>query len=484
MKRCAIVLLVGLASGPAFAAEGMWQPSQLPAMARQLEQAGLEIDPSSLSRLTEYPMNAVIDLAGCTASFVSPQGLVITNHHCSWGSLQYNSSEERNLLDDGFLAENLAAELPAAPGSRVRVTVDVREVTDKVTKGLGDSLSGAERYQRIEDREKKLIRECEKDEGHRCKVQSFYGGQQFFLVKQLDIRDVRLVYAPPGSIGVFGGDIDNWMWPRHTGDYSFLRAYVGPDGKPADHAADNVPFQPKHWLRLAPGGVSEDGFVMVAGYPGRTNRYRLASEVANAFEWSYPTLKEMFDRALAIIDEQAELHPAVEIAYASTVAGLNNASKNFQGMLDGYAASGMLERKLLLERSLEEWIAAGDERRREHGSTLADLEQVVLRVQSTQQRDAVMRRISRSTMLSTARQLYRLSRELEKPDAEREPGYQERDMTGLRQRTSVTTPSCRWTSASRSSTCSSDSTTPRASTPRWTRCTPTRSSASPRPVWA
>jgi len=175
MKRLTILVLL-FVMGTVQAAEGMWEPKQLPDIATQLKAAGLQIDPATLTDLTEHPMNAVIDLAGCTASFVSPQGLVITNHHCSWGTLQYNSTPENDLTVDGFLAATTADEVPAAPGSRVRVTVEVTDVTAAVTGGLEDSLSGAERFDAIEARRKELIGACEKDEGHRCRVQSFYRG--------------------------------------------------------------------------------------------------------------------------------------------------------------------------------------------------------------------------------------------------------------------------------------------------------------------
>jgi hypothetical protein len=433
MNRIIALILLALAA-PALAAEGMWTPEQLPDLEPELKRLGLELAPKSLTQLTEHPMNAVIDLGGCTASFVSAQGLVVTNHHCAWGALQYNSTDERNLMHDGFLAAGFDDELPAAPGSRVRVTVDVRDVTDKITKGLAKLKDGLARHDKIEEREKELIADCEEDEGHRCRVRSFHGGLQYQLIKQLEILDVRLVYAPPGSIGVFGGDIDNWMWPRHTGDFTFLRAYVGPDGNPAEHSTDNVPYTPKHWLRVSPEGLREDDYVMVVGYPGRTNRYRTADEVENAFEWSYSTYKDMYDATLDIVTKQTKKHPEAEIKYATTVAGLNNATKNYQGMIDGYAKGGMLERKLETERALQAWIAGSEERKREHDSTLAELQALVDRHQATQERDYLLRMMGRSSMLSTARSLYRLSREREKPDAEREPGYQERDMRAFRQR--------------------------------------------------
>jgi len=255
MKRTISLLapiLVTLTAGTVtLADEGMWPPSQLPELRDELKSLGLRIDPARLSDLTEHPMNAVISLGGCTASFVSPEALVITNHHCAYGSIQYNSTQERNLLEEGFLARNRSEELPARPGTRVLVTVEVKDVTDRILGGLKRGMSGRERYQAIEDREKELIAECEKDEGHRCNVYGFHGGLQYNLIKQLEILDVRLVYAPASAIGNYGGDIDNWMWPRHVGDFSFYRAYVGRDGKPAEHSEENVPFRPKHYLKVA-----------------------------------------------------------------------------------------------------------------------------------------------------------------------------------------------------------------------------------------
>lgn len=207
-------------------------PRQLPELADQLQSAGLQLDPASLTRLSEFPMGAIVSVDGCSASFVSPQGLIVTNHHCAYGSIQYNSTAEKNLLQDGFLARTRAEELPPAPGSRVYVTVDARDVTDLILDAKTAKLSGGKRIVAMEANQKALIAECERDAGHRCSVVDFYGGIEFQLIKRLEIRDVRLVYAPPRGVGKFGGDTDNFMWPRHAGDFSFLRAYV-----------DNVPYE-------------------------------------------------------------------------------------------------------------------------------------------------------------------------------------------------------------------------------------------------
>ncbi|HLR87166.1 MAG TPA: S46 family peptidase, partial [Wenzhouxiangella sp.] len=307
---------VAFATG-AVAVEGMWQPAQLPGIAPQLEQAGLEIKPEELSDLTAYPMGSIVSLGGCTASLVSDKGLIVTNHHCAYGALAYNSTPEENLIVDGFLAESPDEERPASPGMRVYVTESIDDVTDSVLAGVDEDMSGAARYKAIEKARKSLVGECEETPGYNCRVASFYGGLSYQLVRQLEIRDVRVVYAPPESIGKFGGDIDNWVWPRHTGDFSFLRAYVAPDGSPAGYAEENVPFQPRHVMQLNPKGLEAGDFVMVAGYPGRTNRYRLASEVEHALGWNYPNQIRLFEETLEIIADAAAENPDAGVKYAS-----------------------------------------------------------------------------------------------------------------------------------------------------------------------
>ncbi len=437
MKRLSVlaVVLFAAVSPVLQAEEGMWTPAQLPELAGELKRLGLELDPSGLTDLTAHPMNAVISLGGCTASFVSPAGLVITNHHCAYGAIQHNSTEDDNLFERGFLAESQDAELSAGPGRRVLVTVEFTDVTERVLGGLPSDLSGRARYQAIEEREKALVAECERDAGHRCRVASFYGGLEYWQVKQLEIRDVRLVYAPPESIDKYGGDVDNWMWPRHTGDFAFYRAYVGPDGKPADHSEDNVPYRPRHFLRVAPQGLAAGDLVLVAGYPGNTNRYRLAREVRNRIEWYYPTRRRLLLNLLETIETATADRPDAAIKYAGLMAGLNNASKNYEGMLDGFAKSDIIERKQALERRLRAWIVGDPARRARYLDVLDGLERLVEKRQADRERSMFYESfVGRSSLLSTARTLYRLSRERQQPDAEREPGYQERDLRRIRER--------------------------------------------------
>ena len=432
--KSAVIISLMVINLSAHAAEGMWTPAQLPELSDVLEAKGLQIDPRIMTDLTAHPMKAIVSLGGCTASFVSPKGLVITNHHCAYGSISYNSTEERNLLRDGFAAGSFADELPARPGSRVLVTVDVDDVSNTILGDIPAGLSGRARYQAIEDSEKELVRECETDKGYRCRVVSYHGGLHYELIKQLEIRDVRLVFAPPASVGNFGGDIDNWMWPRHTGDYSFYRAYVGPDGLPADPGPDNVPFQPEHWLTVQPEGVQDGDYVMVAGYPGRTNRYRLSSEVANVINWTYPEYKISREAWLAEVMKAVEGRPGAALKYASLISGLNNATKNYGGMLQGFGRGNLVERKQELERELQSWIANHPEHRETDLSALDALQVLIDESESRQQRTLYYGQANRSDLLGAARTLYRLAREQEKPDEAREPGYQERDLVRIRER--------------------------------------------------
>ncbi len=435
MKNKFGLVMIGLmlTTSLAIADEGMWQPHQLPLIKQQLLDRGLNINPETLSTLTEFPMNAVISLGGCTASFVSSQGLAVTNHHCAYGSIQYNSTKDNNLINKGFISESFEGELPAAPGSRIYVTEELTDVTALIMANLNDNLSGEARYKMIEQRQKSLVAACEKSPGYRCSTYSYHGGLSYYLIKQLEIRDVRLVYAPPSNIGKFGGDTDNWMWPRHTGDWSFYRAYVNPKGQPADFSKKNVPYQPKSHLQVSAKGLNDGDFVMVAGYPGRTNRYRIADEVSNQFEWVYPTAKRYREESMEIIKRVAPKGSAANVKYLSTLAGLANYAKNYGSMIASYQKGDMLTRKLTLEAQLKRWINSDSTRQKQYSQSIEQLADLVKDDRQHQIRELIFGYMNRSAMMSVAQKLYRLAQEKTKPDAERELGYQVRDMTRFAQ---------------------------------------------------
>jgi hypothetical protein len=433
MKHTPIVVagLLALANTAA-AVEGMWTPDQLPQIADELRATGLEIAPERLTDLTDFPMGAVISLGGCTASFVSPKGLVITNHHCLRGSVQFNTTPENNYLVEGFLAASQADEVPAAPGTRVYVTVAVEDVTERVRAGLDADMDGQAIYNSIDERRKAIVAECEQQAGHRCLVASFHGGLQYKLIDRLEIQDVRLVYAPGDNIGKYGGDIDNWMWPRHTGDYGFYRAYVGPDGLPAAPAEDNVPYPPQHYLKVSAAGLDDGDFVMAAGYPGSTQRYTRMAEVINTFQWRYPATIDMLDGWIATIEQAAPAGTEARIKYESLLAGLNNFHKNLGGQIEGARRVGLVERRRAREAALDAWIAT-EAPERGFAETLARLDELGEESARSARDNWAYNNATRSTLLSTAQRLYRLAVEREKPDAERESGFQDRDMAFFRQ---------------------------------------------------
>jgi len=421
-----------LAAAPASADEGMWLPRQTPQLAETLKQKGLTLDPTTLADLQKAPMNAIASLGGCSAAFLSPQGLVATNHHCVYGSIQYNSKPGQDYLTDGFLAANVTDELPAAPGSRIYVIEDLRDVTKAMNRGVTPKLSGIARYERMEANRKALISACEKQPSRRCDVRAYYGGATYFLQQQLEIKDVRLVYAPAGGIGNFGGETDNWMWPRHTGDFGFYRAYVAADGSSAPFAATNVPYKPKAWLKVAPQGVKENDFVMVAGFPGTTSRLVTAAEAKFNFATLTPEQQRLLNEYSAEIERATAGDPDATIKYASIIKGADNYKKKYLGEIAGADRIGLAARKEAQEAEYRAWIAADPARQRRYDP--ATLDALVAEANQRALDNVRMGTIGRAQLLSAARNLYRWSKEREKPDAGRESGYQDRDRLPTEQR--------------------------------------------------
>ena len=424
--------LMLFAPAAANADEGMWLPSQTGAIADAMKEAGLELDAGTLGDLQRPPLTAIASLGGCSAAFLSPEGLVATNHHCVAGSLQYNSSPENDYLTNGFLAATLGDEIPAAPGSRIYVIEDLRDVSAAMMKGA-DKLDGRARYDRLQANRTALIEACEKQANRRCDVRAYFGGQQYWLQQQLEIKDVRLAYAPAAGVGNFGGEKDNWMWPRHTGDFAFYRAYVAPDGSSAAFSKDNVPFKPKAWLPIAKDGVKEDDFIMVAGFPGTTERLRLADEARFYYEELYPYQQNMLTEYGDLIDALTAGNQAATIAYAATLQGIENYEKKIAGQLAGADAISLVEKKQAEEAGFRAWIKADPAREALYGAALAELDRLIAEGNSEALADAKRGMLGRSQMYSAARSLYRWANEQAKPDKDREPGFQERDRAFMTQ---------------------------------------------------
>lgn len=431
MRKTILAAALLGACGVAAAGEGMWVPQQLTEIAGPLKERGLQLDAARLADLTGDPLGAIVSIGGCTAGFVSPEGLVATNHHCAYGAIQLNSTAERDLLKDGFYAASPGDELSAGPNARVFVIDEIRDVTERVMAGVAPRMGGADRARAIEAAQKALVAECEADGGVRCTVYSFFGGMQYRLFRQIEIRDVRLVYAPPGAIGKYGGDIDNWMWPRHTGDFAFYRAYVGADGKPAAYAEDNVPYRPKQHLKVAAEGLRAGDFAMVAGYPGSTFRYALADEFAHNVEWGFPARIAMYRDMLDILAAAGERDRDLAIRYASFNASWNNIMKNLTGQLEGFARMDAGALKQARERAVIEWLKTQGRAARPSLDAHAALQRLVAERRASAERDLLLGTFGNLGLFDAAKRIHRNSIEREKPDAERASGYQQRDAATL-----------------------------------------------------
>lgn len=414
---------------------GMWMPQQLTEHGEKLKKLGLEIDPVQLADPTSKVLGAIVSLGGCSASFVSPDGLIVTNHHCVQRALQYNSTPEKNLIRDGFLAANRGEEAWNGPTARVYVTRSFQEVTREMLDGLEKQKNDRARYDELEARSKRLVAECEKGKtGVRCSVARFFDGAQYFRVEQLELRDVRLVYAPPESIGNYGGEIDNWRWPRHTGDFSFYRAYVGKDGSPADHGPENVPYKPPTHLKLASKPLEEGDLVFVAGYPGRTSIYKTAGEVKEAVSWSYPRRLKLCEDYIGALEEAARSDKEAAIRGAPLLRGLNNTLTNTKGQIDGLVKGGLAAEKERLEGALKTWVEGDPERKKLYGDVLGRMAQLHGKQEKTRDLDASVDELTRyPQLLGAALSVVRMAEERPKKDEQRKPDYQERNWKRLEQ---------------------------------------------------
>lgn len=426
MRKRLLALSVTLAAGTALADEGMWMPSQLPDIAAQLAAAGFKGDPSELADLARPPMNAVVKVGGATGAFVSSEGLVLTNHHVAFGVIQYNARPERDLIANGFIAPDRAAELPANPDYRVLVTTAFDKVTDRILEGARGK-RGRAYHDAVDRATKALLAECEREVGYRCSVANMHYGTDFYLVRQLELRDIRLVYAPPDAIGSYGDEIDNFMWPRHSGDFTLLRAYVGRDGRPAGYSANNVPYVPPAHLQASITPVREGDFAMLAGYPGTTYRHRTAAEFANQVEWQLPWRVDLYAGTIRAIETATDGDAAAKVLYAAQLNSQKNTLKRARGELEGLRRSHAVQVRAEDETAMLAWL----QRQPDAKATRADIEAaqaVLAQAQSTRERDQLFAQIQGQTqLLKAALTLQRWAHERRKPDAERESGWQQRD---------------------------------------------------------
>ncbi|MCP4804773.1 MAG: S46 family peptidase [Proteobacteria bacterium] len=420
-----LILLSSLAS----ADEGMWLPEQLPGMSEQLTVMGLEVPAEQLADTSSAPLGAIISLGEyCSASFLSAEGLVGTNHHCVSGLLQYNSDAENNRAIDGYVASDRASELSGGPTARMYVVDGIEDVTEVVNKKVRRWTKDAQRYELVEQAKKELIAECEQQPNHRCLVSSYYGGQQYRLISRLEIKDVRIVYAPADSVGNYGDEIDNWMWPRHSGDFSLVRAYVAPDGSSAEYSEDNVPYSPPHHLEIAAEGIDDGDFVMVAGYPGSTYRYRTARSLQFAADVSYPFGVELAEEILAILRAESDKSEDAAARLRAPIGWVGNGLKYRQGNLDAFTGTDVVADKQAGWDELVAWVEADPIDTKIYGPVLDELDAMQAETESRYLQEVTLGYATwLATDLSNAHRIYRWTLERQKPDLERDRGYQDRD---------------------------------------------------------
>ena len=413
---------------------GLFMPEQMPSQTEALKQLGLAIDPALLADPLSDLLASIVNFGGCSASFVSADGLIATNHHCAVPALQYNSTPGENLLHDGFIAKSPADERYAGPTQRVYVTRKLTDVSAAVHAALEPVTDDLERERALEKFEKTSVAACEKPgHGTRCELKSFYGGLRYYLIEKLELRDVRLAFAPPSGIGNYGGEVDNWRWPRHTGDFSLFRAYVAPDGTAADHAAENIAYKPPHHLELARKPLARGDLVIVAGYPGRTSSLAVVKEVEDTIEWTYPRRIQMFDAYTAALEAVTASDPDAKIKATGYIRRFGNFRTKHRGELEGFERSGLLEKKRADEAALEKFVADDPERSRRFGAALKDIDAALAERDKTREEDTALRsEILMPQLVSAATLIVRMAEERQKPDAERRPPYQERHVPDLR----------------------------------------------------
>jgi len=388
MKKTIIFSLISLflGMGLAKADEGMWLPMLIKRLNQQnLQEMGLQLTPEEIYSVNNSSLkDAIVSMGGgfCTGEIISPNGLLLTNHHCGFDAIRENSTVEKDYLTDGFWAKSYEEELPNE-GLFVSFLVRMEDVSQEILDAVDGIESESQRQAKIAELSKKIAARAEDGNDYDAQVKSFYAGNEFYLFVYESYYDVRLVGAPPSSIGKFGGNTDNWMWPRQTGDFSMFRVYSGPDGKPAKYSPDNVPLKPKHFLPVSIAGVEKGDFAMTFGYPGTTDRYLTSFGVEQAITKKNPAIVEIRDAKLEVMREDMKADDAVRLMYASTYASTANYWKYYIGQTEQLKALDVKSDKESLEEKFQQWADANPDRKKTYGEALSMIERAYQLTDST-----------------------------------------------------------------------------------------------------
>jgi len=435
-KYLLLVLVILFLTWFGAAEEGMWMPHQVKHL--DLNSNGLKIPPEKIYNEGGVGLiNAVVRVRGGTGSFVSNKGLILTNHHVAFGALQQASDKEHDYITHGLLARTTAEEIPA-PSYYVDVFLGYEEVTSSVLKHIKPHMTVEQRTKTLESIEKKLAAQAEKKgKDLYCTVMSIYSGNRYYLLRYKRLQDVRIVYAPPQSIGIYGGEIDNWMWPRHTGDFSFLRAYVSKDNVGVPYSPNNVPYQPSAILTVSIDAVKPGDFTFVMGYPGRTYcRYTL-SELLFDIQQKKQQI-DTYKDIVGFLEKAGENDRSIRIKYAAKTRGLNNGLKNRIATLEGFQKQSTIEKKKDFEEKFMQWLEQGAQEKKKYGTALTKMENFIREnrnfYRKYQRFSDLTSHYGGPALLVQAYQVYRTVTEKQKPDIKREKNFQEKDLPNIKNR--------------------------------------------------
>ena len=395
-----------------------------------LADKGMQLTPKELFNPGQVSLvDGICRVNGCTGSFVSSNGLIITNHHCAFDAIQKASTSTNDLLTNGFIANKLSDEVPA-PNYTVRITEGYKDVSELVLSVVTDRMTFLERTQAIDKRRKEIELASEKEsKGQRAEVAEMFAGKTYVLFSYTYLKDIRLVFAPPVSVGAFGGEADNWEWPRHTGDFSFMRAYTAPDGSSADYSSSNVPYHPKRVIQVAPQGANEEDFVFLLGYPGRTVRQKTASFLKYEQDVRLPAIIELYAWQISEMDSAAALDRSVAILHATRTKSLANVEKRSRGQLLGLRRANIVATREKSESELESFIQSDSIRREKYGALLKDIALVYDEMTSMGSLEIHLRELkSACRAMSFAFTIYDAAVERAKEDLDREAPYMNRNM--------------------------------------------------------
>lgn len=401
--------------------EGMFPLSEIHKL--DLKKAGLKIDQNEVYNPNGISLvDALVNVGGCTGSFVSNEGLIITNHHCAFSAVQLASTPENDYLNKGFVAKTLEQEIEAK-GLTCRITDSYEDVSDQVLGAVAQISDPASRLQLINNAMKNIALEAEKkDPSIKAEVSEMFIGKSYVLFRYKTILDVRLVYVPNRTVGEFGGETDNWVWPRHTGDYSFMRTYVAKDGSPAKYSKNNVPYTPKKFLKVNPSGTTEEDFVFILGYPGKTFRHRPAQFIDYQQKYLLPYTSSLYDFQNTTMENVGKRDKTTELKLATRIKRNANVMKNYRGKMKGIKDIDLVAQKRQEDAALAQFINNNVEVKAQYGNLMTDIDQLYKQINGDAYRDLWLTQIYTSTsLLNIAKQLNNFKSALEsQPSSQKE----------------------------------------------------------------